>query len=256
LASRAAARLCTCSTSRQPCALIVSTNGDGSPKERKNARGRYESASATISAVAFQVMSPTPQARSVFSTTSRSSRCIHAGSPYPPPTKPSPPAFDTAAASSPPATTPIGASAIGWLRPNSSVKSFSIMARENPSDVFRWRSPRVYRSTGRFTSCAKRDRPGNSTLVPSRRGTRRAGPPPFKADARCRSRSRAGGHGEIEDRALIDLRLGPDAPAVTRDDALDDGQAHAGAFELLIAVEPLKDPEQFVRVLHVEAGAV
>ncbi len=47
----------------------------------------------------------------------------HFGCPFPPPTSPSPPAFDTAAASAPPADPPIGASAIGYRTPNISVNA-------------------------------------------------------------------------------------------------------------------------------------
>jgi len=43
---------------------------------------------------------------------------------------------------------------------------------------------------------------------------------------------------------------------VTLNDALDNGQADAGAFEFIAAVQALKDTEQLVGILHVEAGAV
>ena len=40
------------------------------------------------------------------------------------------------------------------------------------------------------------------------------------------------------------------------DDALDDGQPHAGAFVLLGAVQALKDAKEFIGVSHVESDAV
>jgi hypothetical protein len=54
----------------------------------------------------------------------------------------------------------------------------------------------------------------------------------------------------------IDRRLGPHAPTVTLDDALDDGQTHAGALEILQAVQPLEHAEQLIGIFHVEAGAI
>lgn len=40
------------------------------------------------------------------------------------------------------------------------------------------------------------------------------------------------------------------------DDAFDDAESDAGAFELSFAVEALEGDEEFVAVFHVEAGAV
>ena len=40
------------------------------------------------------------------------------------------------------------------------------------------------------------------------------------------------------------------------DDALDDGQADAGALEFLLAVQPLEDTEEFVAEFFVETDAV
>ena len=57
------------------------------------------------------------------SATNGSSRPSHSRSPLPLPSSPSPPPFDTAAASSPPADPPIGASAIGCVIPNISVNA-------------------------------------------------------------------------------------------------------------------------------------
>src|SRR6266436_6105253 len=47
--------------------------------------------------------------------------------------------------------------------------------------------------------------------------------------------------------AFVDLRFGPDASTVALHDALCDGQADAGAFELLGAVETLKGSEKLRR---------
>src|SRR5712692_5196857 len=55
---------------------------------------------------------------------------------------------------------------------------------------------------------------------------------------------------------LIDLRFGPDAPAVLMNDSLNGGQSHACSFEILATVQPLKDAKQFVSIFHIEAHAV
>ena len=57
----------------------------------------------------------------------------------------------------------------------------------------------------------------------------------------------------MERRPLPDLAFSPDASAMTGDDAMHDGQTDAGAFELVVAVQPLKHAEQLLHVLHVEA---
>src|SRR4029077_2984931 len=61
---------------------------------------------------------------------------------------------------------------------------------------------------------------------------------------------------EVKCRALVDRRFGPDAAAVALNDALDDGEADASAFKIFRSVQPLKNFEQLVGVLHVKAGAV
>src|SRR5207302_388055 len=61
---------------------------------------------------------------------------------------------------------------------------------------------------------------------------------------------------EIKGRAFVNFGFGPDFAAVFADDALDGGQADAGAFEVLRAMEALKHAEQFVGVAHVEPDAV
>ena len=49
--------------------------------------------------------------------------------------------------------------------------------------------------------------------------------------------------GEIKRCAFFRLALRPDATAVAVNDALHDGQAHARAFKLLRAVQPLENTE-------------
>ena len=55
---------------------------------------------------------------------------------------------------------------------------------------------------------------------------------------------------------MIDRSLGPDLATMTVDDSLNGGQSYSGAFELFRQMQTLKDAEQLVYVLHVEAGAV
>lgn len=60
----------------------------------------------------------------------------------------------------------------------------------------------------------------------------------------------------MEGRAAADFAFGPEAAVVSFDDAMDDGEADAGAFEFVGGVEALKDAEEFGGVAHIEAGAV
>jgi hypothetical protein len=62
--------------------------------------------------------------------------------------------------------------------------------------------------------------------------------------------------GEVGGRALSGLSLGPDATAMTVDDAADHGEPCPGAVELVVAVKPLEHQEQLLGVRHVEAHAV
>src|ERR1017187_9921247 len=61
---------------------------------------------------------------------------------------------------------------------------------------------------------------------------------------------------EVERRAPVHLRFGPDAPAVAVNDALHGGQADAGAWKFGRPVQALKGSEQRTSVCHIEAGAV
>jgi len=53
---------------------------------------------------------------------------------------------------------------------------------------------------------------------------------------------------KIERRALVDLGLGPDAPAVALDNALRERQPNARALEVLFTVQPLEHPKELVRI--------
>ena len=59
----------------------------------------------------------------------------------------------------------------------------------------------------------------------------------------------------MEGRALIDPAFRPDVPAVPVNDALNGRQSDAGTLELFGQMQALKNPEQLVRVAHVEPRA-
>ena len=69
---------------------------------------------------------------------------------------------------------------------------------------------------------------------------------------------RDGGHAkrEPERGSLIRLALRPDAAMVPLEDALDDGQAHAGAAELALGMKALEDAEERACALGIETGAI
>src|SRR3954463_2000254 len=71
------------------------------------------------------------------------------------------------------------------------------------------------------------------------------------AGSRARGRER-----EPDRRPAADRALRPYPAAVALDDAPDDRQADAGAFEVLVGVHAVKRLEQARAVLHVEARAV
>src|SRR5580698_8396294 len=56
--------------------------------------------------------------------------------------------------------------------------------------------------------------------------------------------------------ASIDFTFGPYPPAVPGDHTMNDGQAHAGAPELVCAMQALEHSKKLVRILHVETDAV
>src|ERR1051325_2438040 len=62
--------------------------------------------------------------------------------------------------------------------------------------------------------------------------------------------------GKKERRATILFGLDPDASAMAGDDAMGAGQAHAGALEFLLTMQPVEDSEQSIGILHVKAGAI
>jgi len=55
---------------------------------------------------------------------------------------------------------------------------------------------------------------------------------------------------------VIERPFGPSPTAVAVDDPSDIRQTDAGAFELVVSVEALKDAEEFVDVLHIEANSI
>ena len=61
---------------------------------------------------------------------------------------------------------------------------------------------------------------------------------------------------EIECRATLDLRLGPDGTAQPGDYPVSVGQAYPRAFELAGPMQALKRAKQLVRALHVKTDAV
>src|SRR6266700_3920510 len=64
------------------------------------------------------------------------------------------------------------------------------------------------------------------------------------------------GHGKIERRSLTLLALGPNTAAMAENNALDYGEANAGAFEFILVVQSLQNTKQFVRVLHIETDSI
>src|SRR6266536_5779704 len=61
---------------------------------------------------------------------------------------------------------------------------------------------------------------------------------------------------EIKAGALVGFAFGPHVPAVPVDDPLDGGETDTRTREFRRRMQPLKGPEQFVRVLGIESGAV
>src|ERR671926_1153195 len=60
----------------------------------------------------------------------------------------------------------------------------------------------------------------------------------------------------MERAAKAQLRLDPDAPAMALDDLLADGKADAGARVLTHGMQPLKQHEDALEVLRLDADAV
>src|SRR5450755_3279586 len=61
---------------------------------------------------------------------------------------------------------------------------------------------------------------------------------------------------KVEGRAMLDLGRRPNAPAVPVDDALDGRKSDSRPLELIHRMQPLKGPEQFRRIGHVEPRAI
>src|SRR5271154_2452885 len=61
---------------------------------------------------------------------------------------------------------------------------------------------------------------------------------------------------EIERRAAVHFTFRPNPAAMPMDDALHIREPDAGALEFPYRVQPLEDGEKFIRISHVEAGAI
>src|SRR6266851_9083554 len=70
------------------------------------------------------------------------------------------------------------------------------------------------------------------------------------------STSISSGQCEREHRAVIHFAFGPHSSAVPCHHAVNDGKSHAGAAELVGAMQSLEYAKQLSRVFHVEADAV
>ena len=129
----ASSRSVTWMISAAPACRMGPVNGRGSPKDNITARGRYCSARSTVPVSAAQLWNPTPQGWLVPSAATGSSRSSQARSPFPPPSRPSPPPFETAAVRAPPAVPPIGASAMGCRSENIVVNAVdNVMTPSSP----------------------------------------------------------------------------------------------------------------------------
>src|ERR1035437_10611678 len=104
---------CTWQINVAPAALIRGANGTGDPNDGITAAGECASTSSSNTGrlASDQVIKPQPTRAFRASANSRSSQ---AGSPYPPPIRPRPPARVTAAANAPPPAKAIGADTIGY----------------------------------------------------------------------------------------------------------------------------------------------
>src|SRR5690606_37211347 len=70
------------------------------------------------------------------------------------------------------------------------------------------------------------------------------------------SRQRHGRQREVEDGPFVRFAFRPDLAAVPLENAGDGRKAYARAREVARAMQAMKRPEQFLRMRHVEAGAV
>jgi len=87
------------------------------------AAGRRSTARSTVAGSVAQDWKPTPQGLSAPAETISSCWSSQPSSSRPPPTRPRPPALDTAAASAPPDAPPMGASAMGYCNEKNSVNA-------------------------------------------------------------------------------------------------------------------------------------
>ncbi len=70
------------------------------------------------------------------------------------------------------------------------------------------------------------------------------------------SEARSFRQGEKKRGSFIHLGFGPDAPAMTLDDSLNDGEADPSAFKFLLVVQSLKDAEKSIRISHFKPRSV
>ena len=72
----------------------------------------------------------------------------------------------------------------------------------------------------------------------------------------CAARHCGFAQAEVKRRSFVGFRLGPDTAAVFSNDALYRGKPYAGAFKLLVGVEPLKSSKELVRIPGIKSRAV
>ena len=72
----------------------------------------------------------------------------------------------------------------------------------------------------------------------------------------ARGRFAQTGKREIKGSALIFLRFCPDSAAVLAHDAVDGGQADAGAFEFLGTVKALENAKKLVGIFHIKSDPI
>src|SRR5580658_11178221 len=100
----------------------------------------------------------------------------------------------------------------------------------------------------RKVSCVRRTSPGLSSTRRMSMGVPFS-PISFMSLSRCRQ-------GEAKRRAMACLRLHRDGAAIPLDDLLADGEAYAGAAELLAPVQPLEHAEDLLEILRLDAEPV
>src|SRR5687768_16228357 len=62
--------------------------------------------------------------------------------------------------------------------------------------------------------------------------------------------------GKVKGGPLVDLRMGPDPSAMSRNDSMDDRESHSGPLIVFGPMKPLEDPECLVDIFHIEPNAI